>query len=95
MEIKTLDGKLVCSLCGHFDTLESQKLDDLLKNHLTTTQPVVFEMKEVTYISSAFLRICICVSKKVGARNFTLNEPTPPIKRVFKMAGLSELFAVD
>jgi anti-anti-sigma factor len=95
MEIRELDGKLLCTLVGRFDTPESQKLEALLKVRLLTPQPVVFEMNDVTYVCSAFLRVCILVAKTVGVGNFTLLDPSPQIKRVFKMAGLSSSFGLE
>jgi len=95
MKIIECDGKLVCTLDGHFDTLQSQKLEDELKAHLKAPQAVVFEMQGVTYVCSAFLRVCISVAKIVGAGQFTLRGVTPPIKRVVKMAGMTELFVCE
>jgi anti-anti-sigma factor len=95
MEIRELDGKLVCTLTGHFDTLQSQKLEELLKARLSPQQAVVFEMKDVTYVCSAFLRVCVYAAKTSGAQKFTLLDLAPPIKRVFKMAGLTSFFEVD
>lgn len=94
MEIRELDGKLVCTLVGHFDTVQSQKLEELLKARLSPPQAVVFEMQDVTYVCSAFLRVCVYVAKTVGAQSFALLDLAPPIRRVFKMAGLSTLFEV-
>lgn len=95
MVINAIDGKLVCTLKGQIDTLESQKLETLLKERIDAKQPVAFDLEEVTYICSAFLRVCLYVAKTVGAANFTLVGLTPPIKRVFKMAGMSDIFAID
>ena len=95
MEIKTVDGTLICNLDGQIDTLESQKLEAILKEHIAGQQPVSFDLKSVTYICSAFLRVCLYVAKTVGAANFSLVGLTPPIKRVFKMAGMSEIFNVE
>jgi anti-anti-sigma factor len=92
MKIDEVDGKIVCTLGGHFDTLQSQELEEALKARLKTPQAVVFEMQDVTYVCSAFLRVCVFVSKIVGPGRYTLLGVTPPIKRVFKMAGMSDLF---
>jgi len=91
MEIREYEGRLICILSGHLDTPQSQKLEEALKARLTKPQPVEFEMREVTYVCSAFLRVCLFVAKTVGAGHFTLLGLTPPIKRVFKIAGMSEL----
>ncbi|MHB1461528.1 MAG: STAS domain-containing protein [Armatimonadota bacterium] len=95
MEIKNVDGTLTCILNGQIDTLESQKLEAQLKEHISGQQPVSFDLQGVTYICSAFLRVCLYVAKTVGAANFSLVGLTPPIKRVFKMAGMSEIFNVE
>jgi anti-anti-sigma factor len=95
MTFKESDGKLVCTFAGHFDTVRSQELEATLRQRLTAPQPVVFEMQDVTYVCSAFLRVCIFVAKTAGPGQFTLSGLTPPIKRVFMMAGLTGLFGCD
>jgi len=91
MEIKECDGKLLCTLDGHFDTVRSQEFETALKARLKPQQPVEFDMVAVTYVCSAFLRVCILVARTAGAGHFTLPGLTPPIKRVFMMSGLSGL----
>ncbi len=95
MNIKECDGRLVCTLEGHFDTVQSQKLETELKGRLTPQQPVAFEMQAVTYVCSAFLRVCFAAAKSAGAARFKLQGLTPPIKRVFMMAGISDWFAEE
>lgn len=95
MEIKECDGKLICTLDGHFDTVRSQELETVLKVRLKAQQPVEFEMQGVTYVCSTFLRVCILVARTAGAGHFTIPGLTPPIKRVFMMAGLSELLGCE
>jgi anti-anti-sigma factor len=95
MKIEEQDGQLVCTLNGHFDTLQSQELEEALKARLKPSQAVVFEMHEVSYVCSGFLRVCVLVAKTAGAAQFKLRGLTPPIRRVFKMAGMSDLFQCE
>ncbi len=95
IQITEADGKLVCTLAGHFDTVQSQKLEALLKARLATPQPVTFAMAGVTYVCSAFLRVCLLAAKTAGVSHFAILGLTPPIKRVFKMAGMAELFTCE
>jgi hypothetical protein len=44
-------------------------------------------------VCSAFLRVCFAAAKSAGAGRFKLQGLTPPIKRVFMMAGISDWFA--
>ncbi|MEI6393427.1 MAG: STAS domain-containing protein [Verrucomicrobiota bacterium] len=95
MKIEECDGRLVCTLEGHFDTAQSQELEATLKALLKPTQAVTFEMHGVTYVCSCFLRVCVIVSKAAGTGHFTLRGVAPPIKRVFKISGMSELFECE
>lgn len=95
MTIEERDGRLVCVLDGHFDTLQSQKLEEGLKTRLASPMPVAFDMQAVTYVCSAFLRVCLFAAKTAGTGRFAMLGVTPPIKRVFMMAGLSGLLTEE
>lgn len=89
MTISECGGRLVCVLDGHLDTLQSQKLDEALRARLSPAQPVSFDLSAVTYVCSAFLRVCLFAAKTAGSGNFAVLGVTPPIKRVFMMAGMA------
>jgi anti-anti-sigma factor len=95
MQIDDSQGHLQCLLEGHFDTVQSQQLEAALKPRLDGSQGVVFDLQAVTYVCSGFLRVCLSVARKVGADSFRMVGVTPPIKRVFMMAGMGELLAGD
>ncbi len=88
------DG-VYCTLEGHVDTLVSQQLSDELASVLSTQRPVTFDMSQVTYVCSAFLRVCLQTAKSVGAGLFHITGVTPAIKRVFMMAGLTEVLGIE
>jgi anti-anti-sigma factor len=54
---------------------------------------VMFDMTKITYISSSFLRICARANSKAGKGNFCVVNLTPPVKKVFKIAGMAEIIA--
>ncbi len=54
---------------------------------------ILFDMAKVTYISSSFLRICARANSKAGHGNFCVKNLTPPVKKVFKIAGMAEIIA--
>jgi len=55
---------------------------------------VVFDLKAVDFISSAFIRICILVAAKVKAGNLTLQNASPLIKKTIKISGLENQLKV-
>ena len=85
-EIK--DNKLVCSFPVRMDTNICNKFEDeLFKKIAESMLPVVFDLQDVEYIASMFLRIVQRVYQKIGAKNFYLINVNPNIKKVFKIAG--------
>ena len=55
---------------------------------------ITFDMKDVTYIVSSFIRSCIVISSKVDEGNFNIINASPVMKKTFKIAGLDELLKV-
>lgn len=93
MQINESDGRITCVLAGHLDTLQSQKLEAALRGRVSPSMPLTFDLQAVTYVCSAFLRVCLLTAKTVGAGQFAIRGATPPIKRVFMIAGLNALLA--
>lgn len=97
------ENKLVCAINGRMGTdmneffLASltEKIGEC-KNSVPDPAKlkVCFDMKNVTYIASSFIRSCISVSHQVETGNFNIMNATPLIKKTFKIAGLDELLNV-
>jgi anti-anti-sigma factor len=56
---------------------------------------ICFDLSEVDYISSSFLRLCISSAKDVKKGNFSIINTGPEIMKVFKIAGLEGLLNVS
>lgn len=53
--------------------------------------PVIFDLNQVEYISSSFIRICIRMYKELGKSNFKIINPSPFVKDIFKLTGLAQM----
>lgn len=96
---------LVCKFYGHIDSGLSvellakveQKLLEMRQekpgSDLLDTR-IEFDMKEVKFISSSFIRICLIVYQKTVPGKFSLTNCDPFLKKIFKIAGLDEMLAV-
>jgi len=49
---------------------------------------VVFELKGVEYVASAFIRLCLTAAKGVAKGDFSIVNTSPQVKKVFKLTGL-------
>lgn len=54
----------------------------------------VFDLKEVDFISSAFIRICMMVLARVKTGNLTVQNAGPFIKKTIKISGLENQLTV-
>ncbi len=83
---------LTCILSGKIDTLNSSVLEnEIYENMKEGITSVVFDLQEVDYISSTFLRIVIKTVKAVGKENFVITNVQPSVMKVFKIANLTEI----
>ena len=55
---------------------------------------MVFDLKGVDYVASAFLRICLSVYKQVGPERFSMVNVHPFVKKVLMIANLADLMKV-
>ena len=75
-------------------------IENELKKHAEQSSPaakpfkVTFDLKEVDFISSAFIRICMVTVAAVKAGNLVLQNACPFIKKTIKISGLESQLTV-
>lgn len=85
-------GKLVCSFSERMDTKATLSIEKELFEKIKENEgSVVFDLKDVDYIASSFLRICLRAGKMMGKDRFVIIQVAPPVKKVFKIAGFDEI----
>jgi anti-anti-sigma factor len=100
------ENHLVCKFSGRLDTLNCISLSEEIQNKLQelkqgqgekdkTGEKIDFDMTEVTYISSAFIRICLLIFNQCQKGNFAIINCDPFLKKTFKIAGLDDLLRVS
>lgn len=101
MEHIEISGRIVCKFSGNMDTdscmdIEKQ-LTALFEKHGPEGRklPFEFDLGEVNYVASSFLRLCVKAAKSLGTDNVSVVKVTPMVKKVFKIAGFSELLRVE
>ncbi len=88
------DGKLICLFTGEVDTVATSEVNKELMEKIRSAQaPVVFDFANVTYIASAFLRVNLMIAKELKD-DFSIVNVSPPIKKVFKIAGFDNFISM-
>jgi len=56
---------------------------------------IIFDLDQVDYVSSGFMRLCMQAAKQVQQGRFRIVNTKPQVMKVFKVASLGELFEVS
>ena len=87
----------VCHLYGHLDAsmagLVSDGIRDLLDGPKTK---LLFNLSELSYISSAGLRVFLYAAKKMNAKQGVVSicSPSANVKRILEIASLGEVLSI-
>ena len=96
VEITKQDEKLICAFAGRLDTVNCSKWEkELLEKAKSENIPVVFDLKNVEYVASGFLRVCLQVAKIIGAENLRLINVSDYVKKVFSLSGFDKHLNVE
>jgi anti-sigma B factor antagonist len=88
--------KLICAFTERLDTANCQQIEEELYNKVQESKvPVIFNLQDVDYVASAFLRMCLKVAKEVGPGNFSVINVHPSVKKVFKIAGFDKELSIS
>jgi anti-anti-sigma factor len=85
---------------GRMDTLAMENLNKILQSEagLKEIKPedkIVFDLRDVDYIASSFIRVCVSQAKQVGSERFSMANCQPFVKKTFKISGLDEVLNIS
>lgn len=92
---------LTCKFIGRMDTVNSKEVEGQLEKRMVeivaekSELKIVFDLEEVDYIASSFIRICLATAKELKEGSFSVINTQPLIKKTFKVAGLDEPLKVS
>jgi anti-anti-sigma factor len=83
---ETRPGAFLVALSGELDTNTYQKLEQEIKPILERAVAIIFELKDLAYISSMGLRTVAIIRKTMEEKNGSvmLVNPQPQVKLVFE-----------
>jgi anti-anti-sigma factor len=90
-----MDDVLVISLRGRLDTVTSPETETVIQAWITEGyRKIVLDAANLTYISSAGLRILIAAKKRLipEGGDLRLAGMTPQVRSVFTIAGFDRIF---
>lgn len=93
---KKLDGsKMLVELSGRLDTNTAPILEEELREDLENVELLVFDFKELMYISSAGLRFVLSTQKIMNEQgNMVIENVNDLIMEVFDATGFTDILTI-
>lgn len=82
------------SLIGQLNSSSSPELESIIRNIPENIHEITFNMKDLTYISSAGLRVLILSGKRVGEGNLYVSNMNNDVKDILKMTGIIDIVQI-
>ena len=94
---KELNGSsLVYQLEGRLDTNTAPELEAELKQDIDPVSDLVFDLKDLEYISSAGLRVLLAAQKIMNRQGkMTVRNPQEPIYEIFEVTGFTDILTIE
>ena len=81
---------------GRLDTLTSLDLEDQVDEVLADAEKILFDLGKLDYISSAGLRVLLCVAQEMEDKGeMAVRNLTPVVREIFDITGFSEAFKIE
>lgn len=87
--------KLIIKVAGRLDTSTYSQLQDTIDGLDFSSVDVLFDFKELQYISSAGLRVLLAARKKAKDGNMKLVNMSEDVFEVFKMTGFDTIMDIE
>ncbi|MBR3457875.1 MAG: STAS domain-containing protein [Selenomonadaceae bacterium] len=95
MRSENIDGVFTIFLKGEIDAQNANEIHEKISELLPARgeAPLAFDAKELTYISSAGLRLILSVQKQLGQKISVINV-SPNVMEIFQMACFQTLMHI-
>ncbi len=83
-------------LSGSLDTTTAPQLEEVIKKGLEGKETLVFNLKDLEYISSAGLRTLLAAQKIMNKQGkMTVTNATDGIKEIFAVTGFADILTIE
>ena len=90
------DQELTLSLSGRLDTTTAPVLEQELQQSYQDINSLIFEFKELEYISSAGLRVILAAQKQMLKQgSMKLRNLSENVREVFEMTGFADIMSIE
>ena len=94
---KNLDGnKLEIALEGRLDTMTAPSLEEEIKSSIDGIKELVFDLKDLVYVSSAGLRVLLSAQKTMNKQGtMTIKNANEEVMEIFEVTGFIDILNIE
>ena len=94
---KTTEGStLTLALEGRLDTVTSPQLETELRTGVNGITELIFDLKDLAYVSSAGLRVLLAAQKVMSRQGkMTIRNVSPEIMDIFDVTGFVDILNIE
>ena len=94
---KTQNGtSLTIALAGRLDTTSSPQLEGELRTAVNGVTELIFDLRELDYVSSAGLRVLLAAQKVMNRQgSMKIRNVKPEIMEIFDVTGFTDLLDIE
>ncbi len=86
---------LTIAVIGRIDTTTAHELEETVNREISGCAKLIFDFKELDYISSAGLRILLGAQKLMGANGMKVINVNETVNEIFEITGFSYILDVE
>ena len=92
----TNGSELIVNLEGRLDTSTSPQLENDLKANIDGVSELIFDIKDLQYISSAGLRVLLSAQKIMNKQgSMVIRNSGEEVKEIFDVTGFSDILTIE
>ena len=96
IEIKKNAAETILQIAGRLDTITAPSLDKTINEDISDTKNLVFDLKNLEYISSAGLRVLLGAQKKMQkVGSMKVINVCAEVMEVFEMTGFADILVIE
>jgi anti-sigma B factor antagonist len=94
---KTKEGeKLTITLEGRLDTTTAPQLEEEVKESISGVTDLVFDLKDIAYVSSAGLRVLLSAQKIMNRQgNMVIRNANEEVMEIFEVTGFVDILNIE
>ncbi len=94
---KNQDGsKLEIALEGRLDTMTAPSLEEEVKSSIEGIKELVFDLKDLVYVSSAGLRVLLSAQKTMNKQgSMTIKNANEEVMEIFEVTGFIDILNIE